>query len=194
MPTAFISHAVLTAGTEGKLTCSYPLSPAVDTQTVANATWTVNGSAVTGDERISTDKLSLTLSPLTTSDSGTYTCTLTLISLTPYVTVLGPQQSYPEAVYVYSKTTCYQMSIDVCRCTPSGGLQKHSSVRELSLILLESAQNCREPHHWLQPDLCSSPDWYPSPPVSPAAPNCHLSHCGWTQIWSHLQLLNLNHH
>ena len=30
---------------------------------------------MTGDERISTDRLSLTLSSLTTSDSGTYTCT-----------------------------------------------------------------------------------------------------------------------
>ena len=62
MPTPFISHGVLTAGTEGKLTCSYSLSPAVDTHTVdISATWTVNGSSVTGDERISTDKLSLTL-------------------------------------------------------------------------------------------------------------------------------------
>ena len=105
MPTPFISHGVLTAGTEGKLTCSYSLSLAVDTQTVdISTTWTVNGSAVTGDERISTDRLSLTLSPLTTSDSGTYTCTLTIISLTPYVTVLGPQQSLPKEVYVYSKT------------------------------------------------------------------------------------------
>ena len=138
MPTPFISHSVLTAGTEGKLTCIYSLSPAVDTHTVAlSATWTVNGSSVigddgsagsgddgsagsgddgssgsgddgsagSGDERISTDRLSLTLSPLTTSDSGTYTCTLTLISLTPYVTVLRPpQQSLPKEVYVYSKT------------------------------------------------------------------------------------------
>ena len=107
VPTPFVSHGVLTAGTEGKLTCSYSLSPAVDTQTVANATWTVNGSAVTGDERISTDRLSLTLSPLTTSDSGLYTCTLTLISLTPYITVLGPQQSFPEVVYVYGKTIMF---------------------------------------------------------------------------------------
>ena len=111
MPTPFIRHGVLTAGTEGKLTCSYSLSPAVDTQTVASATWTVNGSAVTGDERISTDRLSLTLSPLTTSYSGTYTCTLTLISLTPYVTVLGPQQSLSEVVYVYGKTSCSKKHI-----------------------------------------------------------------------------------
>ena len=197
-PTPFITHPILTAGTSGTLTCGYTLSPPLDV--IASATWTVNGSSVTGDERISTDRLSLTLSPLTTSDSGTYTCTLTIISLTPHVTVLGPQQSPPKEVYVYSKTyycshvlTCCESKLTI-RCPSSRGLQEHSSVRELSLILLESAQHCREPHHWLQPDLCSSPDWYPSPPVSPAAPNCHLSHCGWTQIWSHLQLLNLHHH
>ena len=86
------------------------------------------------------------------------------------------------------------VSLTHYRCPSSRRLQEHSSVRKLSLILLESAQHCREPHHWLQPDLCSSPDWYPSLPVSQVAPNCHLSHCGCTQIWSHLQLLNLHHH
>ena len=102
-PNPFITHPILTAGTSGTLTCGYTLSTPLDV--AASATWTVNGSAVTGDERISTDRLSLTLSPLTTSDSGTYTCTLTIISLTPYVTVLGPpQQSLPKEVYVYSKT------------------------------------------------------------------------------------------
>ena len=101
-PTPFITHPILTAGTSGTLTCGYTLSPPLDV--IASATWTVNGSSVTGDERISTDRLSLTLSPLTTSDTGTYTCTLTIISLTPYVAVLGPQQSRPEEVYVYSKT------------------------------------------------------------------------------------------
>ena len=97
-PTPFITHPILTAGTSGTLTCHYTLNQPLDV--IASATWTVNGSAVTGDERISTDRLSLTLSPLTTSDSGRYTCTLTLTSLTPYVTVLGPQQSFPEVVYV----------------------------------------------------------------------------------------------
>ena len=98
-PTPFITHPILIAGTSGTLTCGYTLSPALDV--TASATWTVNGSAVTGDERISTDRLSLTLSPLTTSDSGTYTCTLTLISLTSHVAVLVPRQSLPKQVYVY---------------------------------------------------------------------------------------------
>ena len=92
-PNPFITNPILTAGTSGTLTCGYTLSAPLDV--TASATWTVNGSAVTGDERISTDRLSLTLSPLTTSDSGTYTCTLTIISLTPHVT---------KEVYVYSKT------------------------------------------------------------------------------------------
>ena len=48
----------------------------------------------------------------------------------------------------------YCMTIEyVCRCLSRGQFHEHSSVRELPLILLESAQHCREPHHWLQPDL-----------------------------------------
>ena len=101
-PNPFITHPILTAGTSGTLTCHYTLNQPLNV--TASATWTVNGSAVTGDERISTDRLSLTLSPLTTSDSGTYTCTLTIISLTPYVTVLGPPQSSEELITVESRS------------------------------------------------------------------------------------------
>ena len=105
-PTPSVFHSTLTAGADGTLTCNYTLSPPLDV--AASATWTVNGSEVTGDERISTDKLSLTLSPLTTSDSGRYTCTLTLISLTPYVTVPGPpQQSSWGLITVQSRSTIY---------------------------------------------------------------------------------------
>ena len=102
-PTPLISYPTLTAGASGTLTCDYTLSPPLDV--TASATWTVNGSAVTGDERISTDRLSLTLSPLTTSDSGTYTCTLTIISNTPYVTAQGPhQRSLQEFITVKSRS------------------------------------------------------------------------------------------
>ena len=102
-PPPFISYSTLTAGTSGTLmiTCNYTLSSPLDV--AASATWTVNGSAVTGDERISTDRLSLALSPLTTSDSGTYTCILTLTSLTPYVTLLRPWKSSQEIIIIQSK-------------------------------------------------------------------------------------------
>ena len=130
------------------------------------------------------------------SDGGQYTCTSTINI--PQAGIADLHTSVTKTLTVVCKSTgAHTLAMIMCcyfRCLCSRGLQEHSSVRELSLILLESAQHCREPHHWLQPDLCSSPDWYPSPPVSPAGPNCHLSHCGWTQIWSLLQLLNLHHH
>ena len=53
--------------------------------------WTLNEVQVptTGNERISTDEISLIFSPLTTSDSGVYTCTLNITSLTQYVAIIG---------------------------------------------------------------------------------------------------------
>ena len=187
-PTPFITHPILTAGTSGTLTCGYTLSTPLDV--TASATWTVNGSAVTGDERISTDRLSLTLSPLTTSDSGTYTCTLTIISLKPYVTVLGPQQSPPKEVYVYSKTYYCSHVLTCCEFNLLLGAHpvedfKKTAVSESSLSF-----------SWSQPSIAGNltTGYNLTPPVSPAGPNCHLSHCGWTQIWSPLQLLNLHHH
>ena len=49
--------------------------------------WTVNGSTVTpDDDRVTLEGVSLILSPVTTSDSGNYTCTLNITSLRPYVT------------------------------------------------------------------------------------------------------------
>ena len=49
-------------------------------------TWRVNGSAVNlNNDRISNENNSLTFSPVTTSDSGTYVCTLTLTSLNLYL-------------------------------------------------------------------------------------------------------------
>ena len=105
-PTPFITHSTpLTAGDSGTLSCDYsPLSPAVDVE--ASVTWTVNESRVdtsSGDGRISTDGVSLIFSPLTTADSGSYTCSLSLTSNTPHVTIVqGPQQSSEEPITVLS--------------------------------------------------------------------------------------------
>ena len=105
MATPFITQSdVFTAGTEGTLLCNYSLSHSIALE--ASATWTVNGSRVdtsSGDERVSTDGLSLILSPLTGSESGRYTCTLSLTSLIPHVTVQGPQESAERMVIVYCK-------------------------------------------------------------------------------------------
>ena len=59
----------------------------------ATAMWTLNKVPIpttsTGNERISTDEISLIFSPLTTSDSGEYSCTLNITSLMQYITVIG---------------------------------------------------------------------------------------------------------
>ena len=107
-PIPYISHNTLIAGTEGNLTCDYALSPSVDTNVVENASWAVNGSVLntTRDGRISTNGATLTLSPLYASDSGRYTCKLTLSApQTPYV-AQGPGESSEETIItVQSKIT-----------------------------------------------------------------------------------------
>ena len=59
----------------------------------ATAVWTLNEvpipSTSTGNERISTDEISLIFSRLTTSDSGVFSCTLNTTSLMQYITVIG---------------------------------------------------------------------------------------------------------
>ena len=108
VPTLMITANVtgsVSAGTPLNLTCDYTLSPSVDTDTSASAVWTVNGTAVvvSEDGRVSSDGLSLIFSPLTTSDTGRYTCTLTLSPQTPHVTVQGPAHSEEEVITVQSK-------------------------------------------------------------------------------------------
>ena len=69
----------------------------MDTTVETAVSWMVNGSVVdtSQDGRISTDGDTLTFSPLTTSDTGSYTCTLTitLYPQAPHVTVQSPVQS-----------------------------------------------------------------------------------------------------
>ena len=106
VPTPSISVSTApTAGAPLTLTCDYTLSPSVDTTVETAVSWMVNGSVVDipQDGRISTDENTLTSSPLTTSDSGRYTCTLTITApQTPHVTVQGPQESAVEVITVQS--------------------------------------------------------------------------------------------
>ena len=108
-PTPFITTSTpLTAGDSGTFICDYTgLSPAVDVE--SSVTWTVNSSRVdtsSGDGRISTDGFSLIFSPLTTADSGNYTCSLSLTSNTDHVTILkGLQQSSEKAIAILSMST-----------------------------------------------------------------------------------------
>ena len=78
----------------------------MDTYTVANATWTVNGSAVvtSGDRRISISGSTLKFSSLTTFDSGVYTCTLGIAApQLLYIAVQNPQESPTEMITALSK-------------------------------------------------------------------------------------------
>ena len=92
------------AGTTLNLTCDYTLSSSVDTTPQTAVTWMDDGVAVdTSPGRISTDGATLSFSPLATSDTGNYTCTLTVTTSQTHVTVQEPQQSEVEDVRVQSK-------------------------------------------------------------------------------------------
>ena len=79
----------------------------------ATVTWTVNSTEITTSEHkhIFTNIVGnvLTLSPLTTSDAGNYTCTLTFTASpqTPHVlvTVQNPVESPEEVIIVKGKCT-----------------------------------------------------------------------------------------
>ena len=68
-------------------------------------TWMVNGRAVdTTSDRISTEGDTLTFSPLATSDTGRYTCELTVAEDLRYVIVEAPGQSEEKPIAVLSKS------------------------------------------------------------------------------------------
>ena len=76
------------------MTCDYTFSPSVDIEFQTSVTWMVDGAAVdTTPGRISTDGDTLIFSAVTTSDTGSYTCTLTVSVSQPHVTVQAPVQS-----------------------------------------------------------------------------------------------------
>ena len=66
----------------------------MDTTPQTAVTWMVDGIAVdTFPGRISTDGATLSFFPLATSDTGNYTCTLTVTASQTHVTTQGPMQS-----------------------------------------------------------------------------------------------------
>ena len=76
----------------------------MDTTVETAVSWMVNGLVVdtSQDGRISTDEDTLTFSPLTTSDTGSYRCTLTITVSQMHVSVQGPMQSAVEVITVQS--------------------------------------------------------------------------------------------
>ena len=104
-PSISVSATAPTAGAPLTLTCDYTLSPSVNTTVETAVSWMVNGSVpdTSQDGRISTDRDTLTFSPLTTLDTGSYTCTLIITApQIPHVTVQGPVQSAVEDITVHS--------------------------------------------------------------------------------------------
>ena len=73
----------------------------MDTTLQTAVTWMVDGVAVdTSPGRISTDGATLSFSPLATSDTGNYTCTLTVTTSQTHVTVQGAIQSAVESLNI----------------------------------------------------------------------------------------------
>ena len=71
------------AGTNFNLTCTIELNTAVDTPVVVNSTWhgpveIPTGTRVTASESTGTGIRYLMFRPLNTSDSGNYTCEVTV--------------------------------------------------------------------------------------------------------------------
>ena len=103
-PTPEITASVtgtVSAGAPLNLTCHYTLSPSVDTDLLTAVTWTVNGTAI-DEGLVSSDGVSLIFSPLTTSDTGNYTCTVYPVN--EYVVIEGgPKESELYPLIVHSK-------------------------------------------------------------------------------------------
>ena len=96
------------------------MNTTVDTEVV----WTVNSSPIANstDGHISIAGVCLTFIPLTTSDTGTYTCTLTITTpQTPHVTVQGPVESEEEVITVQSKvhSICHVIDMISLSLSPS---------------------------------------------------------------------------
>ena len=103
MVSIMTSHsAPVYAGVSFSLTCDFTLSPSVDTSPATAVSWRVSGTAVdTSPDWITASGDSLSFSPLATSDSGSYTCEVT-VTAQEHTTVEGPGQSAAEEVTVES--------------------------------------------------------------------------------------------
>ena len=76
----------------------------MDTSLDIVVTWIVDGSEVdTSPNRISTNGATLSFSPVTTSDSGRYTCQLTATTFETYITVQQGNASDVVTIAVMGK-------------------------------------------------------------------------------------------
>ena len=78
----------------------------MDTSPDITVTWMVNGTAVhTSPDRTSTGGATLSFSPVATSDSGRYTCQLTVATSQTHITVQGPVESTGRVITVEGNIT-----------------------------------------------------------------------------------------
>ena len=126
--TVYVSHAVPTPtldlsirggplyeGTSHTLTCTVTLPDTVDTNVTVDVQWT----PVASSDRVMTSPVTsmrspfistLTLSPLSMSDAGQYSCEATADSSSQYITASSQNQSQEEMLVVASMSllsTCY---------------------------------------------------------------------------------------
>ena len=94
VPAPSITHSTLLAGTESNLTCNYYSLDSIPHE--ANATWRLKGNKLTQNDRVLIEGATLSFSPLNTSDSGRYSCELSIISLTSNVIIQGPPRKSNE--------------------------------------------------------------------------------------------------
>ena len=98
----------LYAGADLTLLCNYTLPQVlIEDALYIVVTWSRianNGAVDTTSDRISTEGDTLTFSPLATSDTGRYTCELTVAEDLRYVTIEAPVQSKENNVAVLSKS------------------------------------------------------------------------------------------
>ena len=111
-PSVSASTADITAGDTVYLTCDYALSQSVDV--TISVMWMVDGSAVDtstdGEETSNGDKI--TFAPVTTSDTGRYTCTLT--STVPHAEFIEPVQSAEKEIIVQSIRVHFLLYVCYC--------------------------------------------------------------------------------
>ena len=110
--------ADIVAGGTVSLTCDYALSQSVDV--TVSVTWMVNGSEVDNStyDDVTNNGDRITFSPVTTSDTGRYTCTLFITARhTALVKRLGPVQSAEKEIIIQSiRLTVYYTILYVCYC------------------------------------------------------------------------------
>ena len=97
-----VSTTDIVAGDTVYLTCDYALPPSVDI--TVSVTWMVNDSGIDTTRHVTSNGGQLIIfSPVTTSDTGRYTCTLSITSPhTAFIELLGPVQSAEKKIIVQS--------------------------------------------------------------------------------------------